>query len=120
LQLDGRGASYSNIYSVTFTSGYFFIPSWWVEAANGIPMWTSLTINGSSPPWPPSGTVLPKVLSVATPLTGVYHFIGLAGFQPYLGASRAGSTSCSISIGASSSTPSSASRSRQATGTGSI
>jgi outer membrane protein len=86
LQLDGRGASYSNTYSVAFTGGYFFAPNWSVEVASGIPMWSSVTINGSSPPGPPSGTVLAKVLPVATPITGLYHFTQFGGFQPYLGA----------------------------------
>ena len=99
LQLDGRGASHSNIYSVAFAGGYFFTPNWSVEVASGIPMWSSVTINGSSPPGPPSGTVLAKVLPVATPITGVYHFTQFGGFQPYLGAGIAPTFSLAVRDG---------------------
>jgi outer membrane protein len=99
VQLDGRGASYSNIYSVAFAGGYFFTPNWSVEVASGIPMWSSVTINGNAPPGPPSGTVLAKVLPVATPITGVYHFTQFGGFQPYLGAGIAPTFSLAVRDG---------------------
>jgi outer membrane protein len=89
LQLQGRGASYSNIYSVAFAGGYYFTPNWSVEVATGIPMWSTVTINGNSPLGPPSGTVLGKVAQIAAPITGVYHFTQFGGFQPYVGAGLA-------------------------------
>src|SRR5262249_29296980 len=99
LQLNGRGASYSNIYSMAFAGGYFFTPNCSREVASGIPMWSSVTINGNSPPGPPSGTVLAKVLPVATPITGVYHFTQFGGFQPYLGAGIAPTFSLAVRDG---------------------
>lgn len=86
LRLQGRNASYSNVYSAGFAGGYFFNPNWSLEVASGIPMWSSVTINGNSADGPPSGTVLGNVLQVTTAITGVYHFTQFGGFQPYLGA----------------------------------
>ena len=99
LQLNGCGASYSNIYSVAFTGGYFFTPNWSIEVASGIPMWSSVTINGSSPSEAPSGTVLAKVLPVATPITGVYRFTQFREFQPYLGVGIAPTFSLAVRDG---------------------
>ena len=84
--LQGRNASYSNVYSAGFAGGYFFNPNWSLEVASGIPMWSSVTINGNSADGPPSGTVLGNVLQITTAVTGVYHFTQFGGFQPYLGA----------------------------------
>ena len=86
MRLQGRNASYSNVYSAGFTGGYFFNPNWSLEVASGIPMWSSVTINGNSADGPPSGTVLGNVLQVTTAVTGVYHFTQFGRFQPYLGA----------------------------------
>ena len=49
-------------------------------------MWATVTVNGSSPTGPPSGTVLSKLLPTSVPITGVYHFTQFGRFQPYLGA----------------------------------
>ena len=49
-------------------------------------MWATVTVNGSSPTGPPSGTVLSKLLPASVPITGVYHFTQFGRFQPYLGA----------------------------------
>jgi outer membrane protein len=86
LQLPGRGASYSNFAGVAIQGGYSFTPNWSVEVASGFPLWSTVTINGSPPPGPPSGTVLSTLLPVSVPITGVYHFTQFGRFQPYLGA----------------------------------
>jgi outer membrane protein len=85
-QIPGLGASYSNFAGVSFQGGYFFTPNWSVEAASGFPLWATVTINGSSPTGPPTGTVLGKLLPSSVPITGVYHFTQFGRFQPYLGA----------------------------------
>ena len=90
LQIPGRGADYSNLYTVGFEGGYFVNPNWSVEVASAFPVWSTVTINGSPPPGgPPSGTILGKVMPAAIPITGVYHFTQFGGFQPYLGAGLA-------------------------------
>ena len=85
-QIPGRGASYSNFAGVSFQGGYAFTPNWSLEVASGFPLWATVTINGSSPTGPPSGTVLSKLLPTSVPITGVYHFTQFGSFQPYLGA----------------------------------
>ncbi len=85
-QIPGLGASYSNFAGVSFQGGYSFTPNWSLEVASGSPLWTSVTVNGSSPTGPPSGTVLSKLLPASVPITGVYHFTQFGRFQPYLGA----------------------------------
>jgi outer membrane protein W len=86
LQVPGLGASYSNFAGVAIQGGYSFTPNWSVEVASGLPLWATVTINGSSPTGPPSGTVLNKLLPASVPITGVYHFTQFGRFQPYLGA----------------------------------
>ena len=86
LQIPGLGASYSNFAGVAIQGGYSFTPNWSVEVASGFPLWATVTINGSSPTGPPSGTVLSKLLPASVPITGVYHFTQFGNFQPYLGA----------------------------------
>jgi outer membrane protein len=86
VQIPGLGASYSNFAGVTIQGGFAFTPNWSVEVATGFPMWSSVTVNGSSPTGPPSGTVLSKVLPTSVPITGVYHFTQFGRFQPYVGA----------------------------------
>ena len=49
-------------------------------------MWATVTVNGSSPTGPPSGTILNKLLPASVPITGVYHFTQFGRFQPYVGA----------------------------------
>ena len=85
LQVPGLGASYSNFAGVAVQGGYSFTPNWSVEVASGFPLWATVTINGSSPTGPPSGTVLNKLLPASVPITGVYHFTQFGRFQPYLG-----------------------------------
>jgi outer membrane protein W len=85
-QISGLGASYSNFAGLTIQGGYSFTPNWSVEVASGFPMWATVTVNGSSPTGPPSGTVLNKLLPASVPITGVYHFTQFGRFQPYLGA----------------------------------
>jgi outer membrane protein len=85
-QIPGRGASYSNFAGVTIQGGYSFTPNWSLEVASEVPFWATVTINGSSPTGPPSGTVLSKLLPGSVPITGVYHFTQFGRFQPYLGA----------------------------------
>jgi outer membrane protein len=85
-QIPGLGASYSNFAGVAIQGGYSFTPNWSVEVASGFPMWATVTVNGSSPTAPPSGTVLNKLLPASVPITGVYHFTQFGRFQPYLGA----------------------------------
>jgi outer membrane protein len=85
-QIPGLGASYSNFAGVAIQGGYSFTPHWSVEVASGFPMWATVTVNGSSPTGPPSGTVLSKLLPASVPITGVYHFTQFGSFQPYLGA----------------------------------
>jgi len=85
LQIPGRGASYTNIYTAAFLGGYFFTPNWSVEVETGFPAWSTLKVNGYSPAGPPSGTVLGKVMPAGIPITGLYHFTQFGGFQPYLG-----------------------------------
>ena len=85
-QIPGRGASYSNFAGVAIEGGYSFTPNWSLEVASGFPLWATVTINGSSPIGPPSGTVLSKLLPASVPITGVYHFTQFGSFQPYLGA----------------------------------
>ena len=86
LQVSGRGASYSNFAGVAIQGGYSFTPNWSVEVASAFPLWTTVTINGSSPTGPPSGTILSQLLPASVPITGVYHFTQFGRFQPYLGA----------------------------------
>jgi outer membrane protein len=86
LQIPGLGASYSNFAGVSFQGGYSFTPNWSVEVASEFPLWATVTINGSSPTGPPSGTVLSKLLPASVPITGVYRFTQFGKFQPYLGA----------------------------------
>jgi outer membrane protein len=86
LQIPGRGASYSNFAGGAIQGGYSFTPNWSVEVASGAPLWATVTINGSSPTGPPSGTVLSNLLPVSVPITGVYHFTQFGRFQPYVGA----------------------------------
>ncbi len=86
-QIPGRGASYSNLYTVGFEGGYFFTPNWSVEAQTGFPVWSDVRVDGPAPPGgPPAGTLLAKVMPAGIPITGVYHFTQFGGFQPYLGA----------------------------------
>src|ERR1700730_16541952 len=85
-QIPGRGASYSNFAGVSIQGGYSFTPNWSLEIASGFPLWATVTINGSSPTGPPSGTVLNKLLPASVPITGVYRFTQFGRFQPYLGA----------------------------------
>jgi outer membrane protein len=85
-QIPGLGASYSNFAGVAIQGGYSFTPNWSVEVASGFPLWSTVTINGSSPTGPPSGTVLSKLLPASVPITGVYHFTQFGSFQPYVGA----------------------------------
>ncbi len=85
-QIPGLGASYSNFAGVSIQGGYSFTPNWSLEVASGFPMWATVTVNGSSPTGPPSGTVLSKLLPASVPITGVYHFTQFGRFQPYLGA----------------------------------
>jgi outer membrane protein len=85
-QIPGLGASYSNFAGVSFQGGYSFTPNWSVEVASGFPLWATVTVNGSSPTGPPSGTVLSKLLPASVPITGVYHFTQFGSFQPYVGA----------------------------------
>lgn len=85
-QIPGLGASYSNFAGVSFQGGYSFTPNWSLEVASDVPLWATVTINGSSPTGPPSGTVLSKLLPASVPITGVYHFTQFGRFQPYLGA----------------------------------
>ena len=99
LRLPGRGATYSNLYSVAFEVGYFFTPNWSVEVASGFPMWSTVKINGYSPAGPPSGTVLGKVMPGALPITGVYHFRQYGALQPYLGAGVAPSFALAVRDG---------------------
>ena len=86
LFLAGRGATYSNVLTASFQSGYFFTPNWSVEISGGVPIWVSLKINGFSAQPPVAGTVLAKILPGGIPITGVYHFTQFGPFQPYLGA----------------------------------
>ena len=86
LQIPGLDASYSNFAGVSFQGGYSFTPNWSLEVASGFPLWATVTVNGSSPTGPPSGTVLSKLLPASVPITGVYHFTQFGRFQPYLGA----------------------------------
>jgi outer membrane protein len=86
LQIPGAGASYSNFAGVSFQGGYSFTPNWSLEVASEFPLWATVSINGSSPTGPPSGTVLNKLLPVSVPITGVYRFTQFGRFQPYLGA----------------------------------
>lgn len=86
LQLEGRGASYSNLYSVAFEGGYSFTTNWSVEVASGFPVWATVKINGYNPAGPASGTILGKLLPGGIPITGVYRFTQFGRFQPYLGA----------------------------------
>ncbi len=86
LQVPGLGASYSNFAGVAIQGGYAFTPNWSVEVASGFPLWATVTVDGSSPTGPPSGTVLSKLLPTSVPITGVYHFTQFGKFQPYLGA----------------------------------
>ncbi len=86
-QIPGRGASYSNVFTVGFEGGYFFTPNWSVEVETGFPVWASVKINGYAPPGsPPAGTDLGGLMAGGIPITGVYHFTQFGGFQPYLGA----------------------------------
>ena len=85
-QVPGLGASYSNFAGVAIQGGYAFTPNWSVEVASGFPLWATVTVDGSSPTGPPSGTVLSKLLPASVPITGVYHFTQFGNFQPYLGA----------------------------------
>jgi outer membrane protein len=85
-QIPGLGASYSNFAGVSFEGGYAFTPNWSVEVASGFPLWATVTVNGSSPTGPPSGTILSKLLPASVPITGVYHFTQFGSFQPYVGA----------------------------------
>jgi outer membrane protein W len=91
LQIQGRGADYSNIYTAAFEGGYFFSPNWSVEMASGVPMWSTVTVTGPPPPsgGPPAGTILARVMPASIPITGVYHFTQFGRFQPYLGAGLA-------------------------------
>jgi outer membrane protein len=86
LQIPGLGADFSNFAGIAVVGGYAFTPNWSIEVAGGFPMWASVTVSGSSPVGPPSGTVLAKLLPAAVPITGVYHFTQFGRFQPYLGA----------------------------------
>ncbi len=85
-QIPGLGASYSNFAGVAIQGGYSFTPNWSVEVASDFPMWATVTVNGSSPTGPPSGTILNKFLPASVPITGVYHFTQFGRFQPYVGA----------------------------------
>jgi outer membrane protein len=84
--LVGRGASYSNVFSATFQSGYYFTPNWSLEVSSGLPVWMSIKITGFSASPPYSGTVLSKLLPGVVPITGVYHFTQFGALQPYVGA----------------------------------
>ena len=88
LQIPGRNASYSNIYTVGVVGGYYFTPNWSVEVEGGFPVWSDVRVNGPVPPGggPPAGTLLAKVMPAGIPITGVYHFTQFGSFQPYLGA----------------------------------
>jgi outer membrane protein len=86
LQIPGRSAAYSNLWSAAFEGGYSFTPNWSVEVATGFPVWSTVRINGYSPDGPPSGTVLGRVMPGGVPITGVYRFTQFGKFQPYLGA----------------------------------
>jgi outer membrane protein len=85
-QIPGLGASYSNFAGVSLQGGYSFTPNWSVEVASGFPLWSTVTVNGSSPAGPPSGAVLSRLLPASVPVTGVYHFTQFGSFQPYVGA----------------------------------
>jgi len=90
LQIPGRSADYSNLYTVGFEGGYFVNPNWSVEVESGFPVWSTVTVTGSPPPGaPPAGTILAKVMPASIPITGVYHFTQFGSFQPYLGAGLA-------------------------------
>jgi outer membrane protein len=88
LQIPGRNASYSNIYTVGVVGGYYFTPNWSMEAEGGFPVWSDVRVDGPVPPGggPPAGTLLAKVMPEGIPITGVYHFTQFGSFQPYLGA----------------------------------
>jgi outer membrane protein len=87
VQIPGRGATYSDVFTVGFEGGYFFTPNWSVEVETGFPVWASVKINGYPPPGsPPAGTDLGGVMAGGIPITGVYHFRQFGSFQPYLGA----------------------------------
>ena len=88
MQIPGRGASYSNYYTVAVMGGYYFTPNWSVEVEGGFPVWSDVRVTGPVPPsgGPPAGTLLAKVMPAGIPITGVYHFTQFGGFQPYLGA----------------------------------
>ena len=88
-QIPGLGASYSNFGGVSLQGGYSFTPNWSVEVASGFPLWSTVTVNGSSPTGPPSGAVLNRLLPASVPVTGVYHFTQFGSFQPYIGAGLA-------------------------------
>ena len=101
LFLAGRGATYSNVLTASFQSGYFFTPNWSVEISGGVPIWVSLKINGFSAQPPVAGTVLAKILPGGIPITGVYHFTQFGPFQPYLGAGVFAELACSRAATAS-------------------
>jgi outer membrane protein len=90
LQIPGRGATYSNLYTAGFEGGYSLTQNWSVEVASGFPVWSTITVNGTPPPGsPPAGTILGKVMPASIPITGVYRFTQFGSFQPYLGAGLA-------------------------------
>jgi outer membrane protein len=87
VEIPGRGATYSNVFTVGFEGGYFFTPNWSVEVETGFPVWASVKVNGYAPAGsPPAGTDLGGLMAGGIPITGVYHFTQFGGFQPYLGA----------------------------------
>jgi outer membrane protein len=88
VQVPGRSAYYSNIFTAAVMGGYYFTPNWSVEVEGGFPVWSDVHVTGPVPPGggPPAGTLLAKVMPAGIPITGVYHFTQFGGFQPYLGA----------------------------------
>jgi outer membrane protein len=84
--LVGRGATYSNIFSASFQTGYFFTPNWSVEVSSAVPLWLTIKVTGFSTTPPVSSAVLGKLLPGVVPITAVYHFTQFGAIQPYLGA----------------------------------
>jgi outer membrane protein len=84
-QLVGRGASYSNLFSLGIEVGYFFASNWSVDISGGVPVWETVKITGHSATPPASGAVLAKVLPGAAPITVLYHFTQFGALQPYVG-----------------------------------
>ena len=85
LLIPGRGESLSNLFTLSFQSGYFVTPNWSVETAGGFPVWQTVRITGFSATPPFAGTILVKQAPAVAPITIVYHVRQLAAFQPYAG-----------------------------------